>query len=81
MKKVVKQLQNLQPQHQNHNLIVQKEDHEIGDSGFIRAEGVKKLVNKKLTFNKRGLLNVSALFNKFFTTLALINSESSQKNK
>lgn len=48
---------------------------------FIRVKGVKTLVNKKLTFNKRGLLNVSALFINFFTPLALIKSESPQKNK
>ena len=48
---------------------------------FIRVKEVKTLVNRKLTFNKRGLLNVSALFINFFTPLALIKSESPQKNK
>ena len=48
---------------------------------FIRVKEVKTLVNKKLTFNKRGLLNVSALFINFFTPLALRKSESPQKNK
>lgn len=60
---------------------MRKDDHEIEGSYFIRVKGVKTLVNKKLTFNKRGLLNVSASFINFLTPLVLIKSESSQKNK